>query len=150
MKNARQILEEFTASSFRAGPSNPELQAQNPDSMWPPDTDSKSLVPTLKYPFAFANKRVYEGGWSRTVPVEVLFALAKSEPGVTAALKLFFAVVELLIIGAGIYVFRKRKELFGYHGKEGDTYASANLRLAMVVLIWIHSVILTAIMIFEV
>jgi hypothetical protein len=35
-------------------------------------------------------------------------------------------------------------------GKEGDTYASANLRLAMVVLIWVHSVIFGAIMIFEV
>jgi hypothetical protein len=54
------------------------------------------------------------------------------------------------IIGAGVYVFRSREKLFGYLGSEGDTYASANLRLAMVVIIWVHSVILTAIMIFEV
>ncbi len=26
------------------GPSNPALDGQNPDSIWPPDTDSKSLV----------------------------------------------------------------------------------------------------------
>ena len=31
-----------------------------------------------------------------------------------------------------------------------DSYASANLRMWMVILIWIHSVIITAIMIFEV
>src|SRR5258708_279093 len=47
------------------GPGNPPLDAQNPDSMWPPPTDSKSLVQNFKYPFSFANKRTYEGGWSR-------------------------------------------------------------------------------------
>src|SRR5258708_39965660 len=49
------------------GPANAGLDPQNPDSAWPPGTDSKSLVPTFKYPFSFANKRVYEGGWSREV-----------------------------------------------------------------------------------
>jgi hypothetical protein len=49
------------------GPQNPALDAQNPDSAWPPATDSKSLVPTFKYPFSLANKRTYEGGWSREV-----------------------------------------------------------------------------------
>src|SRR5467141_508570 len=51
------------------GPANKELDAQNPDSMWPPSTDSKSLVQNFKYPFSFANKRVYEDGWSREVTV---------------------------------------------------------------------------------
>jgi len=71
-------------------------------------------------------------------------------PGASLALKVFFSVVELLIIGAGIYVFQGRKKLFVHIGEEGDTSASANLRLAMVVIIGVHSVILTAIMIFEV
>ena len=52
------------------GPSNPTLDGQNPDSIWPPSTDSKSLVQNFKYPFSFANKRTYEGGWSREVTVE--------------------------------------------------------------------------------
>ena len=30
------------------GPANPELDSQNPDSAWPPATDSKSLVRTFK------------------------------------------------------------------------------------------------------
>src|ERR1700731_2407662 len=47
------------------GPANQGLDAQNPDSIWPPSTDSKSLVQNFKYPFSFANKRTYEGGWSR-------------------------------------------------------------------------------------
>jgi oxalate decarboxylase len=59
-------------SKIDPGPGNPGLDAQNPDTMWPPGTDSKSLVPTFKYPFSFANKRVYEGGWSREVTVREL------------------------------------------------------------------------------
>jgi oxalate decarboxylase len=67
------------------GPSNPGLDAQNPDSMWPPSTDSKSLVQTFKYPFSLANKRVYEGGWSREVTVREL-PISKSMAGVNMRL----------------------------------------------------------------
>lgn len=67
------------------GPGNPGLDAQNPDSAWPPSTDSKSLVQTFKYPFSFANKRTYEGGWSREVTVREL-AVSKSMAGVNMRL----------------------------------------------------------------
>jgi oxalate decarboxylase len=67
------------------GPGNPALDAQNTDSMWPPSTDSKSLVPTFKYPFSLANKRVYEGGWSREVTVREL-PVSKSMAGVNMRL----------------------------------------------------------------
>ncbi|MEY2394172.1 MAG: oxalate decarboxylase [Acidobacteriaceae bacterium] len=67
------------------GPGNPGLDAQNPDSMRPPSTDSKSLVPTFKYPFSLANKRVYEGGWSREVTVREL-PVSKSMAGVNMRL----------------------------------------------------------------
>jgi len=67
------------------GPANPGLDAQNPDSMWPPGTDSKSLVQNFKYPFSFANKRVYEGGWSREVTVREL-PVSKSMAGVNMRL----------------------------------------------------------------
>jgi oxalate decarboxylase len=53
--------------------------------MWPPATDSKSLVPTFKYPFSLANKRVYEGGWSREVTVREL-PISKSMAGVNMRL----------------------------------------------------------------
>ena len=67
------------------GPANPELDGQNPDSAWPPSTDSKSLVQTFKYPFSLANKRTYEGGWSREVTVREL-AVSKSMAGVNMRL----------------------------------------------------------------
>jgi oxalate decarboxylase len=67
------------------GPGNPPFDSQNPDSMWPPGTDSKSLVPTFKDPFSLANKRVYEGGWSREVTVREL-PVSKSMAGVNMRL----------------------------------------------------------------
>src|ERR1044071_5327824 len=36
------------------GPANPMLDGQNPDSTWPPVTDSKSLVQNFKYPLQVA------------------------------------------------------------------------------------------------
>jgi len=73
------------ASRSDPGPANQMLDGQNQDSMWPPDTDSKSLVPTFKYPFSLANKRVYEGGWSREVTVREL-PVSKSMAGVNMRL----------------------------------------------------------------
>jgi oxalate decarboxylase len=67
------------------GPANSPLDSQNPDSTWPPSTDSKSLVPTFKYPFSFANKRTYEGGWSREVTIREL-PISKSMAGVNMRL----------------------------------------------------------------
>jgi oxalate decarboxylase len=67
------------------GPANKILDGQNPDSMWPPSTDSKSLVQNFKYPFSFANKRTYEGGWSREVTVREL-PVSKTLAGVNMRL----------------------------------------------------------------
>src|SRR6202165_2566027 len=66
-------------------PTNAGLDAQNPDSTWSPSTDSKSLVPNFKYPFSFANKRVYDGGWCREVTVREL-PVSKSMAGVNMRL----------------------------------------------------------------
>lgn len=67
------------------GPANSVSDAQNADSTWPPATDSKSLVPTFKYPFSLANKRAYRGGWSREVTVREL-PVSKSLAGVNMRL----------------------------------------------------------------
>src|SRR6267142_2167656 len=72
-------------SATDPGPANNPLDAQNPDSTWPPSTDSKSLVQTFKYPFSFANKRTYKGGWSREVTVREL-AVSKTLAGVNMRL----------------------------------------------------------------
>src|SRR6184192_3633747 len=67
------------------GPANPGLDGQNPDSMWPPATDTKELVQAFKYPFSFANKRTYEGGWSREVTIRE-FPVSKTMAGVNMRL----------------------------------------------------------------
>src|SRR4051812_9999193 len=67
------------------GPANRVLDGQKPDSIWPPGTDSKSLVQNFKYPFSYANKRVYEGGWSREVTVREL-PVSKTLAGVNMRL----------------------------------------------------------------
>lgn len=79
---------ELTASNRSKsdpGPANPALDEQNRDSIWPPTTDSKSLVQNFKYPFSFANKRTYEGGWSREVTVREL-PVSKTMAGVNMRL----------------------------------------------------------------
>src|SRR6266436_4464368 len=66
------------------GPTDTLLDAANPDSNVPPLTDAGGM-PTFKYPFSLANKRVYEGGWSREVTVREL-PLSKTIAGVNMRL----------------------------------------------------------------
>ena len=65
-------------------PKNPAMDAQNADSVNPPPTDAGG-VPTFKYPFSIAHKRLHEGGWSREVTVREL-AVSKSLAGVNMRL----------------------------------------------------------------
>jgi oxalate decarboxylase len=62
------------------GPRNPALEAQEPDSMYPPETDAGGQPP-FKYPFALAHKRIEAGGWTRQVTVRD-FPLSKKMAGV--------------------------------------------------------------------
>jgi oxalate decarboxylase len=48
------------------GPKNSQLEAENPDSVWSPETD-RGTVPAFKYSFAVARKRVESGGCTRQV-----------------------------------------------------------------------------------
>ena len=76
--------------------------------------------------------------------------IAAPLPHHSPPLKGFFAVAFILLISAAVYFIRNRKKFFGYKGDPGDTYASANLRMWMVILILIHAIVITGIMIFEV
>ena len=53
------------------GPINKSEEAANPDSVYPPTTDSGGQPP-FKYPFAYAHRRVEAGGWTRQVTVREL------------------------------------------------------------------------------
>src|SRR5579862_3149727 len=67
-------------SASGPGPGNAAIDAQNPDSFLPPQTDAGG-VQTFKYPFGISHKRMQEGGWSREVTVREL-PVSKSIAGV--------------------------------------------------------------------
>jgi oxalate decarboxylase len=62
------------------GPQNRGLEAQEPDSVYPPEADAGGQPP-FKYPFSFAHKRIEEGGWTRQVTVRDL-PISKKMAGV--------------------------------------------------------------------
>src|ERR1700683_5442 len=48
------------------GENNTALDAENPSSVWSPETDNGTVEP-FKYSFALAHKRIEDGGWTRQV-----------------------------------------------------------------------------------
>jgi hypothetical protein len=50
------------------GPKNPGLEAQEPDSVYPPGSDAGGQPP-FEYPFARSHRRIESGGWTRQVTV---------------------------------------------------------------------------------
>src|ERR1700735_650666 len=48
------------------GENNTALDAENPSSVWSPETDNGTVEP-FKYSFALAKKRIESGGWTRAV-----------------------------------------------------------------------------------
>jgi len=72
--------EHSNSASLPLGKQNAALHDQNPDSEAPPPTDHGSL-PSFKYPFSLAHKRVQPGGWTRQVTVRDL-GISKTLAGV--------------------------------------------------------------------
>ena len=62
------------------GPNNAPLEAENPSSVWAPETDNGTVAP-FKYSFAEAHKRIESGGWTRQVTVREL-PISKAMAGV--------------------------------------------------------------------
>ena len=77
--------------------------------------------------------------------VDLLAAAANA-----AGLRVFFGLLLVLLLGAGVYIFRNRAKFFAHTDSESDSYASANLRMWMIILVWLHAVVITTLMIFEV
>lgn len=95
------------------GPKNPTLEEQEPDSVWPPTTDSGGQPP-FKYPFAFAHKRIEAGGWTRQVTVRDLPTSKK------------MAGVEMRLIKGGV------RELHWHVGSEWAFMTSGSARITAV------------------
>jgi oxalate decarboxylase len=62
------------------GPNNIALDAQNPSSVWSPETDNGTVEP-FKYSFSLAHKRIEPGGWTRQVTAREL-PISKTMAGV--------------------------------------------------------------------
>lgn len=92
------------------GPRNAALDAAEPNSVFPPETDNGGQPP-FKYPFSFARKRIEAGGWTRQVTVRD-FPISKKMAG-----------VEMRLIPGGI------RELHWHRGAEWAimTYGSARI-----------------------
>ena len=70
---------------------------------------------------------------------------------VTIALRVFFGLCLLAVFFAGIYVIRRRKQWFGRDPHvTADTWASRNLRLWQVLLVWILAMELIITMLFRI
>ncbi len=80
--NAQQIRssDHHLPNESDPGPKNSALEAENPDSVWSPETDNGTVAP-FKYSFALARKRVESGGWTRQVTVREL-PISKTMAGV--------------------------------------------------------------------
>jgi len=95
------------------GPKNPGLEAQEPDSVYPPTTDAGGQPP-FKYPFAMAHRRIEAGGWTRQVTVRD-FPLSKKMAG-----------VEMRLISGGV------RELHWHVGSEWAFMTAGSARITAV------------------
>jgi oxalate decarboxylase len=95
------------------GPKNPRLESQEPDSVYPPETDAGGQPP-FKYPFAMAHRRIESGGWTRQVTVRD-FPLSKRMAG-----------VEMRLISGGV------RELHWHVGSEWAYMTAGNARITAV------------------
>jgi oxalate decarboxylase len=95
------------------GPRNPTLDQAEPDSVYPPTTDSGGQPP-FKYPFSFAHKRIEAGGWTRQVTVRD-FVLSKKMAG-----------VEMRLIQGGV------RELHWHVGAEWAFMTAGSARITAV------------------
>ena len=67
------------------------------------------------------------------------------------ALRVLFSLCLVAVILAGLWVIRKRKELFGRDPHvAADTWASRNLRLWQVLLVWVLAMELLIAMLFRI
>lgn len=83
----------------------------------------------------------YSAGSARSnvVVLRIIGAVHKLQDA-ALALRVFFGACLVLVFAAGVYVFCKRRQLFGKDAQvTNDTWAARNLRLWQVLLVWIFA-----------
>jgi oxalate decarboxylase len=79
-KAASRSADHHLPNEQQPGANNTALDAENPSSVWSPETDN-GTVPPFKYSFALAHKRIESGGWTRQVTEREL-PISKTMAGV--------------------------------------------------------------------
>jgi oxalate decarboxylase len=105
--------EQGNAASLPLGKENAGIFDENPDSVLPPVTDHGSL-PTFKYPFSLAHKRIQPGGWTRQVTVSDLHVSKE------------IAGVEMRLVAGGI------RELHWHNAAEWALMLYGNARITCI------------------
>jgi oxalate decarboxylase len=95
------------------GPINKTLDSSEPDTAFPPETDSGGQPP-FKYPFTYSHKRIEAGVWTRQVTVRDLLMSKK------------MAGVEMRLIKGGI------RELHWHVGAEWAVMTAGTARITAV------------------
>jgi hypothetical protein len=69
------------------------------------------------------------------------FAVVHSHADSVLALRIFFSACLVMVIFAGLYIFKNRKRFFGRDPQvTADHYGARNLRLWQVILVWILAI----------
>ena len=69
------------------------------------------------------------------------FAVVHSHADSALPLRIFFSVCLVIVIFAGLYIFRNRHKFFGRDPQvTADHYGARNLRLWQVILVWLLAI----------
>lgn len=80
----------------------------------------------------------------------VVLAVVHSDQDSVSALRIFFSVCLGLVLLAGVYLYRARRQLFDRDPQvAADHWAARNLRLWQVILVWLLAVELFATMLWR-
>jgi hypothetical protein len=73
--------------------------------------------------------------------MNTLLAVAHSHAGSVLALRVFFSVCLVIVMLAGLYIFKNRQKFFARDPHvTADHYGARNLRLWQVILVWILAI----------
>ena len=112
-KEAPRTPDHHLPNEQQPGPNNRSLDAENPSSVWAPETDNGTVQP-FKYSFAMAHKRIEDGGWTRQVTQREL-PISKAMAG-----------VEMRLVTGGV------RELHWHVGAEWAFMIYGNARITAV------------------
>jgi len=82
--------------------------------------------------------------------MDALLATAHSHAESVLALRIFFSVCLVVVILAGLYIFKNRQRFFARDPQvTADHYGARNLRLWQVILVWILTIDLLIMMLWR-